>query len=1135
MADGEIRIKVSVDGKDVEATVSGLNNMTKSSEKAAGGIKDIVTSLGMVKIASAAINVLKNSLDDAIKRFDTIERYPKVMESLGHGADLSRESIEKLQKGIEGLPTTLNSVVASTQKMATITGQLGKSTDAVLALNNSFMANGASVSDAERGMIQYLQMLSKGTVDIVSWRTLQETMGVALKKTAEAMGYVGTNGVNKLYSALQSGKATFAEFQDNLINIATGTGEIAVLAQQNSKGIETSFSNLRVSVVRNVADMVKVFDSLAKEVTGKSIADNIDSMKGGIDKSFKSINSTVKKTTPVFKTFADVVKATISVTKTLEPALVGVATAYVALKVIQGVNGHVRKSHELLSLARESMKGLTVSVNLYTAAKGKETVAEGASTTSKTANIAAQAAQNGVVGLGTAAVGLLTGALSVHEAATIASTAAIGALNTAMSFLGGPVGIVVASIGVLATGLMVHKTTSDKAASSTNDLVAATEKLIEKTSEATKHIEDSISARKTEVEDIEASTDAYNALSDELDELIKSEKKSGTEKARIQTIVDSLNGSLGGLGLAYDKENDSLSIGTGLLKDRIKVLQANEKAESARKNVIQINKEIQATEKSLGVLIDDRNKKEKEFSEQYEKNAMRFARHDISMAESSASHTKSLDLLNGKIKEQEGNLESLQAQKLESDNAIISSQALVDEAIANGVMSQQMSYEQLSESQKTAVDSMNAKWNEYREQATNMFDTLSDEQTMSVQQMITNLEENQRVMSQWADNIAILAERGVNQGLLDRLRDAGPESAGHVAALVSASDEQLQQLNTSFDSGGKTATDSLKKAFDFEGSGINETITGFITKIPASMKEQLAIADFASITSNVGIDLANGIKANGEAVLSSSKELGGYIPQGASQGIDANAGVVQDSVTRLTENIKTGFSTPLGIQSPSTVFIQYGRDILEGLKGGIEGSKETAISAMRIVATTLPTVFDGSSSEFYQIGNYLMQGLANGINDNAGVAIAAAESVAASVKAVTQNAYDENSPSRWMKDFIGKYLMYGLADGLHKYMSAPVDAMQTASEYIKVPMITAEAAIGSGFTSGNYYASNKNYYQTNNDNRELASAIKKLANRPIIVSTEVDSKQIAKTTALPMSNEIQKNETFMKMLRGERS
>ncbi|MGC4019213.1 MAG: tape measure protein [Muricomes sp.] len=1134
MADGEIRIQVKVDGKDVEATIEGMNKLQGESKKAASGMKDFTASMVAVKIGAEALRILNDALSDSIKRFDTFARYPKVMESLGYSADVSGASIEKLSKGIEGLPTTLDNVVSSTQKMTTITGNLNKSTDAVLALNNSFMANGASVSDAERGMVQYLQMLSKGTVDIVSWRTLQETMGVALRKTAEEMGYFGSSGVNQLYSALQSGKTTFSDFQNHLIKIATGTGEIAQLAQENSKGIETSFTNLRTAVVRNLADLVKVFDEMSQEITGKGIADNIDSLKGVINSSFGTMKSVVRGSTPVFNTFSDVIKGTIKVANQLSPALMGVVSAYAAFKIITSINGIIVKSNALITTAKKANEGLTTITSLYTAATAKRTIAESSNVAVTKAQIAVQAAQNGTIGIGTAAIGLLTGALTTHEAVTIAATAATKALTVALGFLTSPLGIVASVVGIFVAGLALQKKQLDAATSSSNELVAATEKLIEKTSESTQQISENISARKSELDDIDNSTEAYSGLIDELDSLIDSEHKSASEKSRIQTIVDSLNNSVSGLGLAYDKENDNLSIGTDILKERVRTLQAAEKAQAAQKQVVGINKDILASESALNTYAKEKLRLEKQIADNRNVSAQEWDQNKIKILENEKSYQAALDVTNAKIAEEQERHAGLKSQAEETNAAIVNSQAIVDAAISDGVMNQAMNYAMLSDAQKEAVDSMNAKWLEYEEHTTNMFDTLSDEQTLSAQEMIDNMIENQRVMSQWADNISILADRGVNQGLLDKLRDAGPESAGYVAALVTASDEQLQQLNSVFENGGTTATDSLKKAFNFEGSGIPESITGLVTQAKESLSNQMASADFASVGTQVGTDLAQSIANNGEQVRAASETMGANIPQGAAAGVSNNNGLVTDAVTGLATTSIDIFKSLNGINSPSTVYEGFGKNIDEGTANGIGNNKELVISQLRTLAEDMKSAFKDLHSDFMQIGSYLMDGLAIGIKNNANTAVAAAQSAAARVKEATKEAYDVNSPSKWMEDFIAKYMMVGEAKGFDKYSYIPVKAMERAAEAIKLPAITAEQAIGRGFSMQMSPQSVSNNYYSKNDNSEILGAINKISNRPVVVAMDIDSREFAKVTAIPMQNRISENQKLRDMMNGVR-
>lgn len=289
MADGKIVIAVDVNGNEVSVLNKDLDQLEGKSAKAGTSIKSMVTALGLAKVAGAAINVLKSSLDSAISRFDTMQKFPKVMDALGFSVSDSKKSIDSLSEGIDGLPTKLDDVVASTQQMTAITGDLKRSTKTVLALNNAFLASGASADDASRGTQQYNQMLSTGTVDLESWKTLQETMPLALQKTAEAMGFTGKSAQRDLYAALKEGNVTFDQFTGKLIELGTGTGMLADLAKENSLGIATSFGNLRNAVAKNVANMITKFDEIVQKLTGKSIAQNIDGLKALINNAFSSI------------------------------------------------------------------------------------------------------------------------------------------------------------------------------------------------------------------------------------------------------------------------------------------------------------------------------------------------------------------------------------------------------------------------------------------------------------------------------------------------------------------------------------------------------------------------------------------------------------------------------------------------------------------------------------------------------------------------------------------------------------------------------------------------------------------------------------------------------------------------------
>lgn len=211
---------------------SSMNNLDSSTQKTNTSILDIAKGIGVFKLIDNAIGLVTSSLGGAIDRFDTLNKYPVVMQALGYSAEEVDKSMNKLTDGIDGLPTSLDEIVSSAQQLAISTGDLQKGTDTAVALNNAFLASGASAADASRGAQQYQQMLSKGEVDLQSWRSLLETMPIAMDKVSKSFSDQGVNSANDLYAALKKGDITFDDFNSRLIELNEGVGGFAELAQK---------------------------------------------------------------------------------------------------------------------------------------------------------------------------------------------------------------------------------------------------------------------------------------------------------------------------------------------------------------------------------------------------------------------------------------------------------------------------------------------------------------------------------------------------------------------------------------------------------------------------------------------------------------------------------------------------------------------------------------------------------------------------------------------------------------------------------------------------------------------------------------------------------------------------------------
>lgn len=279
--------------------VSQSNQTTSATTSATGSVKNLATSLGLVAVASKAFSVVKDSIGGAIDRFDTLNKYPVVMDALGYSARDVAKSSKLMQKGIDGLPTSLQDITSVAQQLAPLTGSATKASKSALALNNAFLASGASVADTSRGLQQYTQMLSTGKVDLMSYRTLMETMPIALRKVANAFGFTGKSAEQDLYNALQSGQISVDQLNDKFIELNKGQNGFAQLAKKNSAGIATSFANLKASVVKNLGNMLTAINNGFSKAGFGSIAQVLDNMKVGINGAFTAITPIVTQATTV--------------------------------------------------------------------------------------------------------------------------------------------------------------------------------------------------------------------------------------------------------------------------------------------------------------------------------------------------------------------------------------------------------------------------------------------------------------------------------------------------------------------------------------------------------------------------------------------------------------------------------------------------------------------------------------------------------------------------------------------------------------------------------------------------------------------------------------------------------------------
>lgn len=313
----------------------GLNSLEKTTQSSGAKIKNIVTALGIDKIISATFNVLNNSLDGAIKRLDTLNNYPKVMSNLGISADKSQKSIKKMSDKLSGLPTTLDEGAMAVQRFTSANGDIEKSTDYFLALNNAILAGGAATDIQSSALEQLSQAYAKGKPDMMEWRSLMTAMPAQLKQVADAMGYPNTDALGE---ALRKGEVSMDKFMDKIVELnQKGTGEFQSFEEQarnSTGGIATSITVAKTQVVKGVTDVIQAIDQLLKDNGLGGIGEIISS----IGKKAKELLDTLAEKLPNILKW---IKQHSEALKNLLGVIISVWTAYKAyqttLLIIKGI------------------------------------------------------------------------------------------------------------------------------------------------------------------------------------------------------------------------------------------------------------------------------------------------------------------------------------------------------------------------------------------------------------------------------------------------------------------------------------------------------------------------------------------------------------------------------------------------------------------------------------------------------------------------------------------------------------------------------------------------------------------------------------------------------------------------------
>lgn len=265
MNGGNVIFKFTGDDSGLKGSINGVKSSFGSMTKS------ILTATGITKAFSSAMNMVTGSTDQAITRLDALNQFPKVMSNLGISAEDSQKAIDKMSEKLQGLPTTLDQGAMAVQRFTSKNGDVGKSTDMFLALNNAILAGGAGSEIQASALEQMSQAYAKGKPDMMEWRTIMTAMPAQLKQVANAMGFVDADALGE---SLREGNTSMDDFMATVQRLNTegveGFQSFEQQAKNSTGGIQTAITVMKTRVAQGMAEIIKTIDKGLENYGGLS-------------------------------------------------------------------------------------------------------------------------------------------------------------------------------------------------------------------------------------------------------------------------------------------------------------------------------------------------------------------------------------------------------------------------------------------------------------------------------------------------------------------------------------------------------------------------------------------------------------------------------------------------------------------------------------------------------------------------------------------------------------------------------------------------------------------------------------------------------------------------------------------------
>lgn len=997
---------------------------------------------GVMNLAAASGADLATTSDIVT---DALTAFGEGAEEAGHLADVMAAASANANTNVEMMGETF-------KYAAPIAGTLGVSMED-MAIATGLMAN-ASVKASNAG---------------TALRTGLTRLAAPPKAAREAL--------NKYSIETTDTAGNMLSLRDIMENVRSALGDLSTTEQ--TAALNAIFGKNAISGWAAVLNATEEdFNRLSSAIDGssgaaKSMADTMkDNLKGELTMLKSQIES-------IGIDFGDIIMPTIK-------------------DVVKGIGNVVKR---LKKLSPET-KDMIVKLGMFTAAAGP-VIAIGGKLISGIGKI--------VKGVGSfvQTVPQAIAKLTAQTVATEGATVAQAGLNAAMYAM--PIVAVAAGIGALVAAISQMEKAADESVREVTGVGEAIENADAANQSAIEHMNSYAESLRSVRTETEATATQAESAANTLKEIGDSGDKSSTDLARMSVAVQQLNQLFPDLGLELDRSTGKLNKSQDEIEKYIasakkmgQIEQAANLVQASLDQVATATQDLAYEQATLDAMLEKQEglTKQAESFDQLYTNLMqgkisldeyrtsveelagpvewmygevfKMGEYSYNAAEYSRQLTERTNELGDAIEDQRGvidatnqSLEIAQStadQLQESHDKLKASVEAETEAnhrqaesmdlsilkVDEAVMAWERLGPEMQETALKAAEAMTTLQSNVESALSsqmNMFEEFNAGSAMSTDQLIANMQSQVEGVRNWESNLKELAERGIDQDLLQKLAEMGPQGSGYVETFKNMTADQMKEANALW-----------KEGLNIQQFGNDE-----------ALELQTAIGQMA-----VGSEA--GFTQLGEALGLQANTAGQYTGKGLIEGLETLQEAVNAAGTETGDELIESLNTALGVHSPSTITTQSGKDVDQGLANGLDQGKYFILSACSQVKATmnssLITPLNNMSTQAQAAGQKIGQGLANGINSMRGNV---ANSITAINSAVQQgqNQIQAQVP-QWQN--IGQMISMGLAAGIMAGQSAVINAVTAVAAsaitaamsalQIGSPSKVADKMIGRNFDAG---------------------------------------------------------------------